>query len=189
MFFSFGVWAPDIWRRKKTNIAALSCASYVCRAAREGLSVTMMERLVKLYGSEITTMLTMQYRWRQCAWVDTRKARFLLTHDLVLYFSVTIVTDLFLHAIHRMHTSIMAWPSHVLYESQLEAHSSVAEHLLRLAMSHNIYCSTYNGGIEILCVTINHVCLTLASFPAPTQLSVACSMKKHSHVGRAWEWG
>ena len=70
-----------------------------------------------------------------------RKARFLLTHDLVLYFSVTIVTDFFLHAIRRMHTSIMAWPSHVLYESQLEAHSSVAEHLLRLAMSHNIYCS------------------------------------------------
>jgi len=32
------------------------------RAAKEGLSVTLMERLVKLYGSELTTTLTLQYR-------------------------------------------------------------------------------------------------------------------------------
>ena len=29
----------------------------------------------------------------------------------------------------------------------------------------------------------------VASFPGPAQLSVACSMEKHLHAGRAWEQG
>ncbi len=33
------------------------------RAAKKGLSVTLMERLVKLYGDQITAMLTTQYRY------------------------------------------------------------------------------------------------------------------------------
>ncbi len=32
------------------------------RAAEKGLSVTLMERLVKLYSTDITSMLTVQYR-------------------------------------------------------------------------------------------------------------------------------
>lgn len=45
-----------------------------------------------------------------------------------MYLLQALCLDFFLP---RMHHSIMAWPSHSLYDGQLEAHSSVAEHLLK----------------------------------------------------------
>jgi len=60
-------------------------------AEREGLAVTLFDRLSEKHGERITRMLTVQY---------------------------------------RMHRSIMEWPSAELYSGRLEAHASVASHLL-----------------------------------------------------------
>jgi ATP-dependent RNA/DNA helicase IGHMBP2 len=60
-------------------------------AEREGLAVTLFDRLAARHGESILRMLTVQY---------------------------------------RMHREIMAWPSRELYEGRLEAHASVAGHLL-----------------------------------------------------------
>ena len=63
------------------------------RAAKDGLEVTLMERLLKLYeGEQVMRMLTMQYRMNQV---------------------------------------IMQWASNQLYKGQLQAHHTVAQHLLR----------------------------------------------------------
>lgn len=60
-------------------------------AEKKGLGKTLFERLADLYGDEIMSMLTVQY---------------------------------------RMHELIMNWSSGELYENKIEAHSSVASHLL-----------------------------------------------------------
>lgn len=60
-------------------------------AAKEGLAVSLMERLLNQHGSGLSRRLTVQY---------------------------------------RMHQSIMGFSSDAFYGSSLEAHSSVAEHLL-----------------------------------------------------------
>ncbi|KAH0687999.1 hypothetical protein KY290_019667 [Solanum tuberosum] len=60
-------------------------------AETKGLGKTLFERLADLYGDEIMSMLTVQY---------------------------------------RMHELIMNWSSGELYENKIEAHSSVASHLL-----------------------------------------------------------
>ena len=60
-------------------------------AARKGLDVTLMKRLIDALGDLSTRMLTIQY---------------------------------------RMNELIMKWISEKLYESRLEAHESVAKHLL-----------------------------------------------------------
>ncbi|KAL3341584.1 hypothetical protein AABB24_025902 [Solanum stoloniferum] len=60
-------------------------------AEKKGLGKTLFERLADLYGYEIMSMLTVQY---------------------------------------RMHELIMNWSSGELYENKIEAHSSVASHLL-----------------------------------------------------------
>ena len=76
------------------------------RAADKGLSLTLMERLVKEFGDSITSTLTTQY---------------------------------------RMHTAIMTWPSHVLYEDTLIAHDTVAHHLLRWSV---VTLYIYTGTVE-----------------------------------------
>ena len=76
----------------KIAFTHLSQRTNFSRAADKGLSVTLMERLVKEFGDEITSTLTTQY---------------------------------------RMHTSIMTWPSQMLYQDILVAHETVAGHLLR----------------------------------------------------------
>ncbi|XP_016565073.1 DNA-binding protein SMUBP-2 isoform X9 [Capsicum annuum] len=60
-------------------------------AEKKGLGKTLFERLADLYGDEIMSMLTVQY---------------------------------------RMHELIMNWSSGELYENKIEAHSSVASHML-----------------------------------------------------------
>ncbi|XP_069151060.1 uncharacterized protein [Solanum lycopersicum] len=60
-------------------------------AEKKGLGKTLFERLADLYGDEIMSMLTVQY---------------------------------------RMHEQIMNWSSGELYENKIEAHSSVASHML-----------------------------------------------------------
>ncbi|KAH9607739.1 hypothetical protein KSS87_008966 [Heliosperma pusillum] len=60
-------------------------------AGKKGLGRTLFERLADLYGDEIMSMLTVQY---------------------------------------RMHELIMDWSSKELYNSKIEAHSSVAAHML-----------------------------------------------------------
>ncbi|XP_056158905.1 uncharacterized protein LOC115674698 isoform X1 [Syzygium oleosum] len=60
-------------------------------AEKKGLGRTLFERLATLYGDEVTSMLTVQY---------------------------------------RMHELIMNWSSKELYDSKIEAHSSVAAHRL-----------------------------------------------------------
>nr|XP_016441854.1 PREDICTED: DNA-binding protein SMUBP-2-like isoform X1 [Nicotiana tabacum] len=60
-------------------------------AEKKGLGKTLFERLADLYGDEITSMLTVQY---------------------------------------RMHELIMNWSSGELYDNKIEAHSSVASHML-----------------------------------------------------------
>ncbi|KAF8044012.1 hypothetical protein BT93_A2098 [Corymbia citriodora subsp. variegata] len=60
-------------------------------AEKKGLGRTLFERLATLYGDEVTSMLTVQY---------------------------------------RMHELIMNWSSKELYNSKIEAHSSVAAHRL-----------------------------------------------------------
>ena len=60
-------------------------------AAKKGLDVTLMKRLIDALGDLSTRMLTIQY---------------------------------------RMNELIMNWISEKLYESRLEAHESVAKHLL-----------------------------------------------------------
>lgn len=60
-------------------------------AEKKGLGRTLFERLTTLYGDEVTSMLTVQY---------------------------------------RMHELIMNWSSKELYNSKIEAHSSVAAHRL-----------------------------------------------------------
>jgi ATP-dependent RNA/DNA helicase IGHMBP2 len=60
-------------------------------AARRGFSKSMMERLMEVYGDDISKLLTIQY---------------------------------------RMHESIMQFSSERFYQGQLEAHPSVARHLL-----------------------------------------------------------
>lgn len=60
-------------------------------AARKGFSKSMMERLMEVYGDDISRLLTIQY---------------------------------------RMHESIMDFSSERFYKGQLEAHPSVARHLL-----------------------------------------------------------
>ena len=65
---------------------------FVFRAAKEGLAVTLMERVISLYGESTVRMLTTQY---------------------------------------RMNELIMKWASDQLYEGKLQAHCSVAHHLLK----------------------------------------------------------
>ncbi|KAL2923698.1 DNA-binding protein SMUBP-2 [Bienertia sinuspersici] len=60
-------------------------------AEKKGLGRTLFERLADLYGDDIMSMLTVQY---------------------------------------RMHELIMNWSSKELYDSKIEAHSSVAAHML-----------------------------------------------------------
>ncbi|CAM8883181.1 unnamed protein product [Rhodiola kirilowii] len=60
-------------------------------AEKKGFGRTLFERLENLYGTEITSMLTVQY---------------------------------------RMHELIMSWSSKELYNSKIEAHPSVAAHML-----------------------------------------------------------
>ncbi|XP_073107835.1 uncharacterized protein [Elaeis guineensis] len=60
-------------------------------AEKKGLGKTLFERLASMYGEEVTSMLTVQY---------------------------------------RMHELIMNWSSKELYDSKIEAHSSVAQHML-----------------------------------------------------------
>lgn len=61
-------------------------------AAKEGLGLTLMERVIQMYGDKVVRMLTTQY---------------------------------------RMHKDIMLWPSQQLYKGRLQAHDSVASHLLK----------------------------------------------------------
>ncbi len=61
------------------------------RAARDGLGLTLFDRLMQQHGEQISRMLTVQY---------------------------------------RMHTRIMTFFSEELYEGKLQAHESVAAHLL-----------------------------------------------------------
>ena len=44
---------------------------YYSRAAKEGLNVSLMERLDKLYGDEITYMLQVQYRYCEATHLHT----------------------------------------------------------------------------------------------------------------------
>ncbi|XP_043713417.1 DNA-binding protein SMUBP-2 [Telopea speciosissima] len=60
-------------------------------AEKKGLGRTLFERLAGLYGDEVISMLTVQY---------------------------------------RMHEHIMSWSSKELYDSKVEAHPSVAAHML-----------------------------------------------------------
>ncbi|XP_048142069.1 DNA-binding protein SMUBP-2 isoform X2 [Rhodamnia argentea] len=60
-------------------------------AEKKGIGRTLFERLATLYGDEVTSMLTVQY---------------------------------------RMHELIMNWSSKELYDSKIEAHSSIAAHRL-----------------------------------------------------------
>lgn len=60
-------------------------------AEKKGLGKTLFERLASLYGQEVMSMLTVQY---------------------------------------RMHKLIMNWSSKELYNCKIEAHSSVAQHML-----------------------------------------------------------
>lgn len=77
-------------------------------ASKEGLSLTLMERLLNdTSGDELLRMLTVQY---------------------------------------RMHSTIMSWSSQQMYHSQLTAHPSVAEHLLRYVTKFRCYC-VYTGRI------------------------------------------
>lgn len=88
-------WIP-IMKAKKLILAGDHCqlppTIKSIEAAKEGLAVTLFERLVNgPHGQDITRMLKVQY---------------------------------------RMHQDIMEWPSHELYNDQLVAHQSVAQHLL-----------------------------------------------------------
>jgi superfamily I DNA and/or RNA helicase len=38
---------------------------YCCRAAKEGLAVTLMERVLDLHGDKVMRMLTTQYRMNE----------------------------------------------------------------------------------------------------------------------------
>nr|GMD46410.1 DNA-binding protein SMUBP-2 isoform X1 [Ipomoea batatas] len=60
-------------------------------AEKKGLGRTLFERIADLYGDEVMSMLTVQY---------------------------------------RMHELIMNWSSKELYDSKIEAHASVAQHML-----------------------------------------------------------
>ena len=88
-------WTSFLYKKNvllSVHTCCLSIILTLCRAADKGLSLTLMERLVKEFGDRITSTLTTQY---------------------------------------RMHTAIMTWPSHVLYQDTLIAHDTVAHHLLR----------------------------------------------------------
>ncbi|XP_006819799.1 DNA-binding protein SMUBP-2-like [Saccoglossus kowalevskii] len=62
------------------------------QASKDGLSVSLMERIIDLYGDGVVRMLTIQY---------------------------------------RMNADIMKWSSQRLYDDKLQAHESVASHLLK----------------------------------------------------------